>query len=142
MTSILGAIERCNLALACAALAALFLLGLAEVILRPLGLSLPFATEYSGYLTGFAFLLGLGPALGAGTHVRLKLLGETPPLAMTVLAIIVSAVTAFAVSRWAVSSAVLDARSYFASETPLWVPQAVCAWGLWGLCLSLLRSRG
>lgn len=141
MRALLTGIERCNLLLAGGALAALFLLGLAEVILRPLGHSLGFAVEYSGYLTGFAFLLGLGPAMGSRTHVRLKLLGDTPSVITLVTALIIAALTAFAVSRWALNSAFLDTRSYFASETPLAVPQAICAWGLWGLCVSLLKAR-
>ncbi|MGF1606255.1 MAG: TRAP transporter small permease subunit [Rhodothalassiaceae bacterium] len=139
MTGLIDRLERITMAGAIAALALLVLLGLAEVVLRPLGASLAFATEYAGYLTGLAFVWGLGPAMSARAHVRVALAaGRLGPVAEGI-ALLVSALAAWAMLDWAITSLEQGARSYFPSRTPLWLPQILFAWGLAMLVLSVLK---
>lgn len=138
MSGPMGRLNALLLSLACISLAALFLLGLAEILLRPLGHSLSFALEYAGYLTAFCFLLPLGPALAANRHIRLTLtpLARGPVPGLINLAVAVFAATALI--RWTMGSALQQARSFFPSQTLLALPQAVLCLGLLGLALAAL----
>lgn len=133
--------------LAAMLLAALFLIGFAELVARALfGQSLGFALEYSGYLVAQALLLGSGRALTTGGHIRISLLLDrlsararaTLDFAATAAAFAAAAMLALALIRYTAETAALDARSYFPSATPLWIPQALLAAGPTVLALALL----
>ena len=139
-------VERAGLWAAMACLAALFLLGLAQIVWRTAtGGGLGFAVEYTGYLTGLSFSLGLGWALGQGGHIRVPLLIDRLPerwahrldLAASLIGAATAGIAALGLAAWSWTSAVDGARSYFASQTLLAVPQFPFAAGVAILALSL-----
>lgn len=140
MSALIARLERVTLAGAMVWLAALFALGLAEILARLFGRSLSFATEYAGYLTALSFTWGLGPALAADAHVRVTVAPARWDWLALPMSLMTAAILALAVALWAVDSALLGARSYFPSRTPLAIPQALMAWGLIMLALSLVRQ--
>ena len=124
--------------LAAVSIALVFLLGIAEIAARALfSTSLGIALEFSGYLTAASLLLGAGEALRQGTHIRITLLAEhlAPrharilDLAATLAGLLIAAALAIALMRYALESLRLDARSYFPTATPLWLPQGLLALG-------------
>lgn len=140
-------ITRLFAGLGAACLALLFLLGLSEILARALfGASLEFALEVSGYLLALSFLLGGGQALQTGRHIRISLLSAALPpraaatldLAATLIGLASATLLAVALGRYALTSHVLDSRSYFPSATPLWIPQALLCLGAAVLALALL----
>ena len=133
--------------LAAGLLAALFVIGFAELAARAIfDRSLGFALEYSGYLVAHVLLLGSGRALGTGGHIRIALLLDRLParlratvdFAATAAAFAAASMLAFALVRYTMETAALDARSYFPTATPLWLPQALLAAGPVILALALL----
>jgi TRAP-type C4-dicarboxylate transport system permease small subunit len=135
-------------ALAALLLAALFLLGLSDLMLRNTGFgSLSFATEYSGYLMASIMLLGLGQALRDDKHIRIAMvldklpanLRRTLDLSATLIGLGVAALLTFALAHYAAGSFTSGAKSYFASATPLWLPQALLVLGPLSLTLALLQ---
>ena len=132
---------------AAAVLAALFLLGLAEILLRNLfGYSLPIAVEYSGHLVGISLLLGSGWTLQQGGQIRVGLLVErlgpagrrAVDTAATVFALVTALFLAAALVRYTGGTALRGTVSYFPSQTPLVIPQALLAAGPVTLALALL----
>ncbi|MFQ5348580.1 MAG: TRAP transporter small permease subunit [Rhodothalassiaceae bacterium] len=129
---------RLGAGLAALALALVFVLGMAEIIARALfATSLGIALEFSGYLTAAALLLGAGEALRQENHIRITLLRDRLPprggrildLAAAFAGLAVAGFLALAIARYALVSFLLDARSYFPTATPLWLPQALLALG-------------
>ncbi|MBK5920314.1 hypothetical protein CCR80_04575 [Rhodothalassium salexigens] len=138
--------ERLGLWGASLSLVTLVALGLAEIGWRAIsGGGLGFAVEYTGYLTGLAFTLGLGWAVGQGGHIRLPfLLARLPEpaarrldIALSLMGAAIAVVAALGLVAWTWTSAVEGARSYFASRTLLAIPQAPFSLGVAGLALSL-----
>lgn len=140
-------ITRLSAALGATCLALLFLLGLSEILARALfGASLEFALEVSGYLLALSFLLGGGWTMQTGRHIRISLLSAALPppaaatlnLAATLIGLATATLLAVALGRYALTSLVLDSRSYFPSATPLWIPQSLLCLGMTVLALALL----
>lgn len=137
--------------LAAAMLALVLVFGLMnlEIVSRSLfGVSTLVSDEYSGY--GFAFLVMAGlmyaHRAGALLHVEFgaRLMGRRARAASLALASLASlaAVGLAAVSgyrTWALSR-LFESTSSFASETPLWLPQAVVPVGLGLLALSFAEE--
>lgn len=150
MTPILKIIDRiCFLAAAAAAflLAALFVMGFSEIILRTaFRISLPFSVEYAGYLLVLVMFLGSGWTMSQGGHIRVTLLSEYIPrslalridIACTSVALIVSGILTASMIEYTVGTWDRGTVSYFSSETPLVYPQALFSAGLFVLSLSLL----
>lgn len=133
--------------LAVLALAALFLLGAAEIAARALfGGSLGFALEYSGYLVALVLLLGGGRTLREGGHIRMRLLADRLPprpaaiadFAATLAGLILATLLALALADHARGSFLAGSRSWFPSATPLWLPQSLLAFGAVSLALGFL----
>lgn len=119
-------------------LAALFAMGFAEIVLRSaFGISLHFVVEYSGYLLVLVLFLGSGWTFSQGGHIRVTLLSEQIPpsvrrvldLMCTALALVISGVLAISLVDYALGTWSRGTVSYFASETPLAVPQMLFALG-------------
>ena len=134
-------------ALAMAALAALFLIGAAEIAARALlATSLGFALEYSGYLVALVLLLGGGRTLREGGHIRVRLLADRLPpraagiveFAATLAGLLIALVLAVALTGHTAGSFISGSRSWFPSATPLWLPQGLVAFGAANLGLSFL----
>lgn len=119
-------------------LAALFILGFAEIVLRSgFGISLSFVVEYSGYLLVLVLFLGSGWTLSQDGHIRVTLLSEHVPARVrygldvicTGVALFVASVLAFSLCTYALGTWSRGTVSYFASETPLAYPQMLFALG-------------
>ena len=160
MTSVLKVIDRICLAGAAVAavlLSALFLLSLSEILLRSVfRISLPFAVEYAGYLLVLVLFLGSGWTLAQGGHIRVTLLSEhVKQQTVHKLDVLCSTIALFIAGLWSVS--MIDfalgtwqrgTLSYFASETPLAIPQGLLVIGpciltlaLFARLVRLVRSR-
>lgn len=125
----------------------LFALTLAEIASRfALGTSIPFALEYTSYLVALSLTWGLGPALHEGAHIRITILTGGMGYAYQArlarltdaLGLLISALLFTGLTRWAWGSYVAGARSFFPSETPLAIPQALVAAGAMGLVLAFI----
>lgn len=132
---------------AAALLAALFLLGLAEIALRNLAaVSLPFAVEYAGYMTAAVLLLGSGWCLRTGGHIRVTLLAQRVrpetawalDMAASLFGLAIAGYFALALIGYAAEMMALGTRSYYPSQTPLAWPQLVLAAGPAVLALAFL----
>jgi len=119
---------------------------LVEVVARAQARSFSFTWEFSQYAMAALFALASGPAIRAGTHVRISLLTEMLPdkaakwldvianlVALIIVALIVSAL-------WTKTSTSYERNILATSVTksPLWIPQAFVLWGLVQLWLDLL----
>lgn len=118
------------------ALAALFLIGAAEIVLRYVfATSLPFVLEFNGYLLGVVFLAGLGYVLGKGGHIRVQVLSANLPSSAIryleglciLLGLLVSGYLSVALWRLAIGTFEIGTVSYFASRTPMFLPQGAMA---------------
>lgn len=148
MSALLKVIGKCQIAgavLSALALALMFALGLAEIVMRSaFDASIPVSLEYSGYLVAFSFLSGAGWTLDKGKHVRVTLLSpkgrsaKVLEILVTAAALVLSLALAYGVAMWALGSFERAEVSYFPSATPLWIPQAIFALGPLFLTLSLL----
>jgi TRAP-type C4-dicarboxylate transport system permease small subunit len=106
---------------------------------------LPIAWEYSSYLMAATFTFGAAMTLRCGGHIRVRMvLNRLDGRARSGLEILASlAALAFfcfftrALLHLAMSSYQLNERS-IASDTPLWIPQAVVAFGVLLMCLQYL----
>jgi TRAP-type C4-dicarboxylate transport system permease small subunit len=144
-----GAIDRlCDLGawVAAAACFALALMLIAEVALTSLaGWSQPWAVEYSAYLCAIALFGGSGYALREGAHIRVGVvLGLVPArlrravdIACTAVALAVAGILCGALADLALRSRALNSVSYYAMQTPLWVPQGLLAASVAILALAL-----
>lgn len=133
-------------------LVALTLLMLAEIIVRALSSVLPFvpadipvAWEWSSYLMAATFTFGAAMTLRAGGHIRVNLLlsrlGPKPRQALEFGCSLVAAIftlyfswgmIVFAWSSWSRGQTALS------SDTPVWIPQAVIAFGIVLLALQFV----
>jgi TRAP-type C4-dicarboxylate transport system permease small subunit len=130
----------------------LTLLMLAEVTTRALSNVLPFfpadisvAWEYSSYLMAASFTFGAAMTLRVGGHIRVVLLLKNIPApfqrGLEVLAALAGfafmAFLTFAMIKFAYSSFIRGQVST-SSETPLWFPQGVVAFGMLLLTMQFL----
>lgn len=134
-------------ALGCAAMAVMLIV---EVITTSFfAYSQPWAVEYSGYFLAAALFAGSGWTLGRGGHIRVNLILlilqertlRITDLAMTVFALGIAGYVCMATIENALRSFELGSVSFYTSRTPIWIPQAVLAFGWIVLCLGLL-GRG
>jgi TRAP-type C4-dicarboxylate transport system permease small subunit len=141
------AISLVGAVIAGVALAALVLLGGAEIVLRSFfGTSLPFILEYNGYLLALAFLGGCGQAMREGGHIRVTMLPQTlPPRAAraldgvcTLVGLALASYLCMAMVRLAYGSYSYGTLSFYSTRTPLAYPQAAVAIMLAIFVLSLL----
>ena len=110
---------------------------------------IPIAWEYSSYLMAVTFTFGAALTLRAGGHIRVRLLLSNAPPAIVRLLEAISAAAGFgfatffavAMTKFSYRSFVTDERS-LASSTPLWIPQAIVAFGAVLLALQLLARLG
>ena len=149
MTFVLKFIDRvCLFAAAAAAvlLSVLFFLGLTEIVLRSaFRISLPFAVEYAGYLLVLVLFLGSGWTLAQGGHIRVTLLTEHVSqrfahrldIVCTAIALFIAGLWTVSMIDFAVGTWQRGTVSYFASETPLAIPQGLLAVGPCVLALAL-----
>ncbi|MEO0410643.1 MAG: TRAP transporter small permease [Pseudomonadota bacterium] len=128
-------------------IAALATLAMVEIICRNiLSYSIPFATEYAGYLVILSMLTGLGWAMKEGAHIQVLLLHSRIPqrfrphtdMATSILGFIVSGFFAAALWRFGLTTWTQGTVSYFPSQTPLAYPQLLMAIGPTTLCLACL----
>lgn len=97
---------------------------------------IPIAWEYSGYLSGTAFIAATAIALRAGTHIRVTaLISNVRPTVRRGLEVFCSAVgsvltvfLAWTLTRFAVQAA-MSGQLSLDSYTPLWIPKAGLAVG-------------
>lgn len=133
-------------------LVALTLLMLAEILVRLLSTVLPFvpadipvAWEWSSYLMASTFTFGAAMTLRAGGHVRVSLvLSRLAPTPRRMLEFACSLVAALFMLYFAWGMIVFAWSSYsrgqtaLSSDTPLWIPQAVIAFGILLLALQFV----
>ena len=117
-----------------------------EVVCRNyLNFSLVFSWEYSSYMMAAVFFLTAAYTLLVKGHVRVFLLGEAlPEKARFVLEVMASATgmciagyVTYALTDFTYQSFIRGARTFLPSETFLWPPQAVVAFGAFLLTLQL-----
>ena len=152
---LLDAIERLGRLdgwIGAACLIALTLLMLAEITVRALSNFLPWvpadipvAWEYSSYLMAACFTFGAAMTLRAGGHIRVTLvLGRLAPparrpmeIAAALVATLFVGFLASAMARFA-WSAFQRGQTSISSETLLWIPESVIAFGMMLLALQFL----
>jgi TRAP-type C4-dicarboxylate transport system permease small subunit len=135
-----------------ACLVTLTLLMLAEITVRALSnfipwvpADIPVAWEYSSYLMAACFTFGAAMTLRAGGHIRVTLvLGRLQPPARRLLEVAASLVAtcfvgflSIAMARFA-WSAYERGQTSISSDTLLWIPEAVIAFGMVLLALQFL----
>ncbi len=137
-------IENAAAFLAAVTLALMFLLGLAEILMRSFfATSIPVSLEYSGYLVAVSFLMGAGWTLREGKHVRVNLVNFPAKyqlaleMIVTGIALMIALLLAYGLVSWALGSLMRGSVSYFPSATLLWIPQAIFALGPVILAISL-----
>jgi TRAP-type C4-dicarboxylate transport system permease small subunit len=132
-------------------LAAAGCLGLAGMLIAEVattslaGWSQPWAVEYSAYLCAIALFGGSGYALRRGAHIRVGVVVALVPararraldLACTLAALVVAGILCGALGELAARSRSLNSVSYFAMQTPLWIPQGALAVSVALLVLAL-----
>ena len=135
-----------------ACLVTLTLLMLAEITVRALSnffpgvpADIPVAWEYSSYLMAACFTFGAAMTLRAGGHIRVTLvLGKLKPPARRLLEIFASAVAAVFVGFLATAMARFAWGAYergqtsISSDTMLWIPESVVAFGMVLLALQFV----
>jgi TRAP-type C4-dicarboxylate transport system permease small subunit len=137
-------------ALAAAACLILAIMLVVEVITTSfMAWSQPWAVEYSGYFLAATLFAGTGWTLSQGGHIRVSVVIQLLPARGRWLADLLA--TAFALGltvfvTWfmvenAARSFARNSLSSYASETPLWIPQSMLAFGWAVLALGLL-ARG
>jgi TRAP-type C4-dicarboxylate transport system permease small subunit len=133
-------------------LVALTLLMLAEITVRALSNFLPWvpadisvAWEYSSYLMAACFTFGAAMTLRAGGHIRVTLvLGRLAPPARRLMEIAAALVATLFVGFLAIAmarfawSAFERGQTSISSETLLWIPESVIAFGMVLLALQFL----
>lgn len=106
---------------------------------------LPIAWEYSSYLMAATFTFGAAMTLRSGGHIRVRIvLSRLAPPARRAAEIVVSLIAlvfcvffTFALLEFTLNTYGLDERS-IASNTPLWIPQAVVTFGVLLMALQFL----
>lgn len=152
MLEFLDRLSRLDGWLGAACLACLTSLMLAEVFLRAasnvltfLPPGIPVAWEWSSYLMAATFTFGAAMTLRAGGHIRVfLLLGNVRPavrrgleIGSAAAALAFMGFLAYAMVKFAYGS-YQRGQTSISSDTPLWVPQAVVAFGMVLLALQLL----
>lgn len=110
---------------------------------------IPIAWEYSSYLMAISFTFGAAMTLRAGGHIRVRILlgNASPPVAWilelvaSIIGFIFAAYFSYAMGHFAWRSFISDERS-LASNTPLWIPQSMVAFGAILLTLQLIARLG
>ena len=135
-----------------ACLVTLTLLMLAEIAVRALSnfilwvpADIPIAWEYSSYLMAACFTFGAAMTLRAGGHIRVTLvLGRLAPaarrwleVAASLIAMLFVGFLALAMARFA-WGAFERRQTSISSDTMLWIPEAVIAFGMVLLALQFL----
>lgn len=136
-----------------AGLAAIFLVAIALLILasslgRFFGIAVHDANELAGFSLAAGTFLALGPALRAGTHIRvLIVLSHLKGGARRVIETITLALASFLGGYFAYWMAVLAEESFSYGDTspgvlafPLWIPQAAMALGLAVFTIAMLEA--
>jgi TRAP-type C4-dicarboxylate transport system permease small subunit len=103
---------------------------------------LPIAWEYSSYLMAATFTFGAAMTLRCGGHIRVRLvLSRLAPTARRAVETFVSVIAlafclffTYALFEFTLNAYELDERS-IASNTPVWIPQAVVTFGVFLLAL-------
>jgi TRAP-type C4-dicarboxylate transport system permease small subunit len=106
---------------------------------------LPIAWEYSSYLMAATFTFGAAMTLRSGGHIRVRiLLSRLSPGARRAVEVLVSLIAVafctfftWALLHFTLTSYTLDERS-IASDTPVWIPQAVVTFGVLLMSLQFL----
>lgn len=152
LLALIDRLSRLDGWLGAACLAALTALMLANIAVRALSNVLPWvpadipvAWEYSSYLMAATFTFGAAMTLRAGGHIRVVLiLAHVPPglrraleIAASLAAAAFTGFLAYAMVRFAWASFSRGQTSY-ASDTPVWLPQAVVAFGILLLALQFV----
>lgn len=144
---LLDAVCKATAFLGALALAGLFLLGITEIMLRNIiSVSLSFASEYMGYGVALVLMLSLGEAVRSLDHVRVGLLSERLSgearvmldAGAALLGLCIALFLTIAMLRYAVATGEAGTLSYFASQTPLVIPQMLLALGPVSLSAGLL----
>lgn len=110
---------------------------------------IPIAWEYSSYLMAVTFTFGAALTLRAGGHIRVRLLlsNASPPFVRVLEGIsaaagfLFAAFFSIAMTHFAYQAFETGERS-LASNTPLWIPQGLVAFGAVLLALQLLARLG
>lgn len=136
-----------------AGLAAIFLVAIALLILasslgRFVGIAVHDANELAGFSLAAGTFLALGPALRAGTHIRvLIVLSHLKGGLRRVVESITLAAASFLGGYFAYWMAVLAEESFSYGDTspgvlafPLWIPQAAMAFGLIVFTIAMLEA--
>jgi TRAP-type C4-dicarboxylate transport system permease small subunit len=138
-------LDRAGLLLAAISLVSIFMLTMGEIVLRPLGLSIIFATDLYGFLMVAAIFLALGEVTRRREHISADffvglLRKRIQHLVEHVISPIATAlyVTGLLWVMWglALDSYIDGVRSEGILRLPLAIPQSVL---LFGLLLMLLR---
>ncbi len=136
-----------------AGLAAIFLVAIALLILasslgRFFGIAVHDANELAGFSLAAGTFLALGPALRAGTHIRvLIVLSHLKGGVRRVIETITLALASFLGGYFAYWMAVLAQESFSYGDTspgvlafPLWIPQAAMTLGLAVFTIAMLEA--
>lgn len=138
-----------RLYLACGYLAALAMLGIflitmAQIVCRPLGIGLRGSTDYAGYLMAASAFLAFAHALNRGAHVRIELflsmLGRQRRWGERICFALSTAIAtwfAYHCCRQTYLSYVLNDVSQGLDATPIWIPQLAMALGASLLALAV-----
>jgi len=118
---------------------------LSEVVARAQAWSFSFTWEFSQYAMAAIFALAAGPALRAGTHVRISLVSGALPkqagkwldVAANVAGLMIVALIVGAMWTKVGTSFERNILATSVTQSPLWVPQAVVLWGMVQLWLDL-----
>lgn len=119
---------------------------LAEVVARAQASSFSFTWEFSQYAMAAIFALASGPAIRAGTHVRISLVTEMLPegaakwldAVANLVALGIVAAIVMAMGTKVSTSFTRNILATSVTQSPLWIPQAIVLWGLAQLWLDLL----
>lgn len=146
LTSVLAVTDKAAIVggwLAAAALASLVVLIVSEIsvafvskFFRDLPGDIPIAWEYSGYLSGTAFLAATSMTLRAGGHIRVGVLISNVPAPVrrvfeficAALGTVLTVFLAWTLIRFAVEAAIAGEVS-IDSYTPMWIPKSLMAMG-------------
>lgn len=142
----IDAIAQASAWFAALAMAGMVVLIGGEIIIRLItNGGLPFTWEYSSYLLAASLFCGLGWTLRTGGHIRVTVLEQIVPAAVTrwinlvgcAVALYFSCVLTTAMIMLCINSYQSGSRSIMNAESPLWVPQSAVAFGALVLSLQL-----
>lgn len=160
MSKALSGLYRAGLWLACACLATIAFLVLAQIAGRlidraamaigaaPPQFMVPSLAEIGGFLLVAATCLALAGTLQSGGHVRVTMIAGALPAAAARLVTLIAVAIAAALTLWmswhsalqVLDSWQFNSVSYGIIRIPLWLPQGVMTLGLALLALALVES--